>query len=140
LAGDGVSVLDKKVLYKKIMSKLGLLFSLVILFSLIGLLLVPYLITLFYGAKYTGSIFYARLLFLSMIFTLPFIFITSGILIPQKKQKELYVIKTLTPLVNVILLLILIPKLGLLGAVLSRIFSRFFGSILSLIALFRLKR
>ncbi len=134
------SVLDKKALYKKIKSKFWLLFSLVILSSLIGLLLVPYLITLFYGAEYESSIFCARLLFLSMIFALPFIFITTGILTAQKRQKELFVIKTLTPLVNIVLLLILIPKFGLLGAALSAIFSMFFGFILSLIALFRLKK
>ncbi len=134
------SVLDKNEVYKKIKKRLWLLFSLAILVSLIGLLSAPYLITLVYGAKYTDSIFYAKLLFLSMIFALPFAFINLGVLIPQRRKKELYVLNTLIPLVNIGLLLILIPKLGLLGAVLSRIFSRFFGFVLSLIALFRLKR
>jgi len=134
------SVLNKETLYKKIISKLWLLFLLAVLFSLIGLLLVPFLITLFYGTKYMGSVLYARLLFLSMIFGLPSMFITMGILTAQRKQKELYIINTSTALVNIALLLILIPKLGLLGVALSRIFGKFFAFILSLIALFRLKR
>ncbi len=135
----GFSVLDKKEVYKKIRKRLWLLFSLGVLVSLIGALLIPYIILLFYGVKYTNSIFYARLLFLSMVFGLPSIFILSGVLIPQKRKKELYVINTLIPLANLVLLLILIPKFGLLGAVLSRLFSRIIGFILSLIALFRLK-
>ncbi len=133
------AVLDSKHLYRKVRSKMWIIFLLTLVASLVGIILVPYFIPLLYGNNYSSSVFYAQLLFLSMIFAVPATFIMHAILVPQKRKKSLYFINTSIPLINIVLLLFLIPKFGLIGAVLSIVISRLLNFVFVFVAMQKLR-
>jgi Na+-driven multidrug efflux pump len=66
------------------------------------------------------------------ILFLPFYFLGTIVLQSQKKQAELYQLKTSISLIEIVLLFIFIYFYGLMGAILAKIISRFIESIFSL--------
>lgn len=112
---------------------------------LLGLLLcftlwvsLPYLIKLFFNDPYSQAVKYARLLSLSVI-PLPLWWVTSDILLYQKRGKSLTLIMNIPTITMIILQLMLIPSLGIYGLVFSIIFSRYTVLFISLLYLIKRK-
>lgn len=116
---------------KTIWGKVWVLLLVSIIIVGIYILLAPYFFNIFFP-KYLDSIPYSQLLSISLIPV-----IISGFLYTsfesQKSKSELYKFNIYTNIFNLILLFPLIYFWGLLGAVLSRTLTRFFGMILSFI-------
>ncbi len=97
----------------------------------IGILLTPYIIHLLYTTKYSASILYAQLILVSILLEIPgrtFIQLFKS----QMGVKELYKIQVFTSLSNIVLLIILVPLFGLMGAIIARIVNRAAVSVISL--------
>jgi len=87
-------------------------------------LLAPVFFKTFYP-QYVDSIFYSQIYSLSLIAiatTLP-----NGALLAHKKNKELYFLKTMQPVVKIALFLILLPQYGILGLITAHVVARFIG-------------
>lgn len=106
---------------KKHLSKT--IFSSILIFFII-FLLVPFFISVFFGQKYQESIFFAKLLSLPLLFCLPNMLL-SKIIIFQKRLKQTLFLSSFPAAIKMVLYLVLIPKLGILGLVLSLIISKF---------------
>lgn len=85
--------------------------------------LAPWFYHTFYP-QYTDSITYSRLFALTLlVFPMSMIALT---LYTKNKTKELYKINTYVPIVQLISTIILVPILGILGAIIARLLSQFF--------------
>jgi len=85
--------------------------------------LAPWFYRTFYP-QYTDSIMYSRLFALTLlVFPMSMIALT---LYTKNKTKELYKINTYVPIVQLISTIILVPILGILGAIIARLLSQFF--------------
>ncbi|OQY44983.1 MAG: hypothetical protein B6242_11550 [Anaerolineaceae bacterium 4572_78] len=95
--------------------------------NLIGVLaivvLIPIIIPLLYSEMYLGSIQYAQLLMISLVFNLPNSFF-NGALFARKQIQTIYRSNTFSSLLQLGLFAFLIPRLGILGIVISYIVSR----------------
>ncbi len=109
---------QRKILYAFIISGL---------FAVVGFLLVPFLLPLFFSEAYAGSVWFSQVLFISTVFVLPgFIFFTA--LQAKKRVSELYRYNTAYSVFSIVLLLFLVPKFGILGAILSRVVTTVFST------------
>jgi O-antigen/teichoic acid export membrane protein len=90
---------------------------------IIAVFLTPLMIHLAYPA-YLESVRYARWLFISLAFIVPTLVINSA-LTSQQSTRQLYQANLIFATVQIGSLIILVPTMGLLGAVLSRVISRF---------------
>lgn len=115
----------KATLPKKIIIFSLLLIPLIILYVVFS----PYLYSYFLP-NYMESIPYTRYLSLSLVFSLP-ILVFNQTLIAQMQKRGLYTTRIISPLIKIALMIVLIPKLDILGAVLSVIM----GSIANIIIL-----
>ena len=88
--------------------------------GLIGFFLLPILIPLFFSQRYIDAVPYARWLWLSTCLASPFVFLAS-ILNAQQDRKFLYTRRLSSQLLLLVMFFVLIPPLGLLGAVIARI-------------------
>ncbi len=77
----------------------------------------PYLYK-FLFPQYLNSIFYSQLFSLTLILAAPMLFF-NAIINAKAWYKDLYISKISTSVVKIVLLLLLVPKLGVLGAVLA---------------------
>ena len=85
--------------------------------------LAPWFYNTFYP-QYTDSITYSRLFALTLlVFPMSMITLT---LYTKNKTKELYKINTYVPIVQLISTIILVPILGILGAIIAKLISQFF--------------
>lgn len=108
----------------------------IFLISLIATALYILLIPIFYKLllpQYLDSIFYSRVYALMLLFT-PIVLYTEA-LVAQKKIKELYIIKTISPIIRIVLFVTLLPIYGMLGLIIGTLLARFIG-ILMTIAIF----
>lgn len=110
--------------YYKLLSLVKKSVGIILLISIIGLslfaLILPVLITFFFTDKYADSIFIAQI-YLSVV---PFYFLTilsSTILIKLKKENVYTFSLISSGVINVALYVILIPWLGIIGAVISSV-------------------
>lgn len=100
------------------------------------ILLSPYLFRIFFP-KYLPSIFYSQLLSVSLIPAVIAGFLYTT-LESQKAKKEIYKFNLYTNSLGIIVLFLFIYYFGILGAIISRIISRAFSCLYSIILLRRL--
>lgn len=83
----------------------------------------PYLITFLYSQRYADSGFYAQLLLAALFFGMPVAVINKALLSSQRKIKEIYKLEVFHMVVEMVFLMPLIFKFGLLGVVLAKVAS-----------------
>lgn len=110
---------NKKIAYSAIKRRFKYVILLEIIIIIIGIIIIPPIILYFYSEKYVEAILYAQLL---MFMTLlgPAI-ILSNLVISQKQLRKIYKITIIPPIINILLLIILTPLFGLLGACIATV-------------------
>jgi len=88
--------------------------------GVIGFLVLPIAIPMFFSHKYVLAVPYAKWLWLSLCLSSPFTFLAS-ILNSQRDKRFLYIKNLASPATTIILFVLLIPTYGLDGAVGARI-------------------
>ncbi len=88
----------------------------------IGILLTPFIIHLLYTTKYSASILYAQLILVSVLLAVPGRTLIQ-LFKSQMEIKKLYKTQAFTSLLNIILLIILVPQFGLMGAIMANIIN-----------------
>jgi O-antigen/teichoic acid export membrane protein len=123
---------------KDIKQNIGDKFLKLFLFGIliIGLYIViaPFFYKIFFS-KYLDSIFLSQLFSVSML-NLTF-FPASTVLTTKSKIKEQYIINIASSIFQIIAMIIFIIWFGLIGLVIARILTRFFGSFLSLFLFYK---
>lgn len=112
---------------------LGIIITLVVF---VYLLLAPLVYKIFFP-KYIESIFYSQIYAISII-AITLLYLPFSALQAQVATKELYFLNFWNSLVQIILLIIFIYFWGILGAIISRVISRFLNLIFSFILLKRI--
>ncbi len=113
----------KKILPQKILTTTILLLVVVIIYILTA----PFLFKHFLPA-YQDYVLFSQILMISLLF-LPKIFFYLS-LTANHKKKELYIISLSISMLKIILFLLLIPRLGIMGIIVSLILSEFLEYIL----------
>jgi len=113
---------DKQVYSRLTRYRLGYSTVANVVVVVILILLAPFVITMIYP-KYSDSIVLTQLLLLSLIFGWPATFFLTA-LQARKKIRAIYRYNLLSGILQIGALLILIPFLGVMGAVLSRLIVR----------------
>ena len=111
---------------KRLMPKF-IIFNIILLIFII--IILPFIIKLFYSEKYIQSIYYAQIYTL----TIPLAFImtiTSNIIVAHNKENILLKLRIVGTIVLLSLYVLLIPLLGLIGAIISSIIYYIFIDIL----------
>lgn len=90
--------------------------------GLLGFVLLPIFIPMFFSHRYAESVPYARWLWLSLCLSSPFTFLAS-ILNAQRDKLFLYLKNIASPATTLVLFLLLIRRYGLAGAVAARIIN-----------------
>lgn len=129
LAMPKLSEKNIKDIKKSFLKKFLKLFILFIPFSLFLILILPYLYKILFP-QYLKAIPYAQVLALTIILT-PFSILTTSLVVEMKKR-ELYIIKSVTPVLQIILFLILIPIYGIWGVIIAILSTQLFNSALLL--------
>ncbi|EKQ54511.1 MAG: membrane protein involved in the export of O-antigen and teichoic acid [Methanobacterium sp. Maddingley MBC34] len=99
-------------------------------------ILVPFLIPLFYSASYHDSIFYAQLILVAQVAFAPGA-ILNQMLKAQARSREMLRILLITRILEIVLFAVMIPLLGLLGAVIVRIINNLGFSLITYILIKR---
>lgn len=110
----------KKTLLKKVIKATILIAPLVLIYIIIA----PYLYKIFFP-QYMESVFFSRILFLTVL-----IFPASIVSLSfqaQMAKKELYQLGIIIPLFQIILLIILTPIYGILGVIIARLANQLIG-------------
>lgn len=125
-----VAVMEEKKAYAETKKRLAYLTIGFAAICGVGIALCPYIIPLLYSGKYLDSVFYAQLLFISIMVVTPGTILLQ-VLAAQKKVKSLYIVNTSFPLLEIVLLVLLIPHLGILGAVFAKLASRLYHTAIT---------
>jgi len=123
----------RKEIRKSLLKKIGKAVLLIIPIVVVYIIAAPYVYKIFFP-QYLDSIFYSQLFIFSLI-AFPTTIITLSFEAKMMK-KELYQFTIISPLVQIILLIVLTPLLGILGVVIAQLIARAFNIFLSLL-LFR---
>jgi O-antigen/teichoic acid export membrane protein len=129
--------LEPKQVAQRVREKMPVMIVVNIAAVALAVWLTPVVMNIVYSSKYAGSVVYAQLLFVSLVLVLPTVVINSA-LTSQQRTRELYQANLIFALAQIGALLILVPTLGLLGAVLARMVARFCLAGYSFYALWRL--
>jgi O-antigen/teichoic acid export membrane protein len=124
--------LKKTLLYKVI--AVGIF---IVVVTGIFIVLAPAFYGLFFP-KYLAAVRYAQIISLSLAGVVLSMFIYT-VLESQKAQRELYQFNIYSNAFNLIILFFLIHYYGLMGAILARLFSRYFNLALSVVLVRRIK-
>lgn len=109
--------IDLKKITKSILIKI---FTGASIISFITALIMPYLIKILYSTKYNESIIYAQIYLITIPLAVIFYFL-STVFIALEKEKIIIILRVISVIINVLLYFILIPLLGILGAILASI-------------------
>jgi len=113
--------------YNRIRSKLSLLVFLSILAAVIGIVLSPFFVPLFFSSTYKTAVPFTQLFFVSLAFGLPsIVFLT--LLQARKRIRSMYTYQVTTAVITIVALLVLIPKFGILGACIAKLIIRYVSS------------
>jgi len=82
----------------------------------------------FFFPQYLDSVFYSQIYSFTLLAVSGTIF--NETLIAHKKQRELYLHRTIVPIVQIVLFFILLPLYGLMGLVITHVIMRSFSGIL----------
>ena len=127
----GRDIEEIKVSFKKKAVRLFLL-GVVVIGTYI--LVAPFIYKIFFP-QYQEAVFYSQLFALSMLNLA--LFPATTALRAKKNVKGLYISNFVTPIFQIITMLVFILWQGLLGLIIARIISRFFGSFLDTYLFFR---
>jgi O-antigen/teichoic acid export membrane protein len=119
---------NKKGAYSAIKKRFKYAILLEIIIIIAGIIIIPPIILYFYSGKYVEAVLYAQLL-MFMTLSGPAI-ILSNLVTSQKQLRKIYKITIIPPIINILLLIILIPPFGLLGACIATIVGSGFISLL----------
>jgi O-antigen/teichoic acid export membrane protein len=125
LSKRGIAELKSAMPHKLVvtsMASIGLAAVYIILAPLIYSLLFP---------QYIESVLFSQVLAVTLIFS-PAVLIGET-LIAHRKTKELYVVRTVIPIVKIALLFLLLPPYGIWGAVLAILISKTLNAIMLLV-------
>lgn len=95
--------------------------------AVLYILCAPFLYKIIFP-QYIESVIYSQIYAMLLILLPTTLF--GQALTAHARKKELYIAKTSTPLLNIILLAILLPIYGLMGAILAILLSRLFNAII----------
>ena len=99
-----------------------------LLLALVYALLAPYFYKFFFP-QYLDSVIY------SQIYSLTLLAISATVcqeaLVAHKKKKELYLQRTIVPVVQIVLFLVLLPFFGLLGLIMTHVIVRSFSALVA---------
>lgn len=95
--------------------------------AFLWVIVAPYFYKLLFP-QYLDSVFYSQIYSFTLLAISGTIF--NETLIAHKKKRELYLYRTITPVVQIILFFILLPLYGLMGLVITHVFIRSFNAIL----------
>src|SRR3989344_6083401 len=98
------------------------------------ILLAPLFYKIFFP-RYLDAVFLSKIFAISMLNTPPALII--GALTAHKKIKKLYWFNAISPIFQIVILIVLTPLYGLMGLVLARVIARTFTSAISLIIYYR---
>ena len=126
-----LSTKNKESAYSSVKKKLFYLMIMAIIITTVIVLLAPFIIPFFYSEKYSESIFYAQLLSLGLVFTIPTQMISKALFPSQKEIKKITRLKVSSSVVEVILLFSFGLTMGLFGIVLAKLLGRIFAMIYS---------
>lgn len=113
---------------KKVLRHQSIVFFLLTIVTAISYIIVaPTLFQLFFPV-YSQSVFYTQLLAVSFL-AFP-VFLPVSIMQAQGMTKKLYIYNVLSASSQIILLLILVPLLGVIGAIIAKVVGRLFSSFL----------
>jgi O-antigen/teichoic acid export membrane protein len=129
--------LERKQVAQRVREKMPVMIAANIVAVALAIWLTPVVMNIVYSSKYAGSVLYAQLLFVSLVLILPTVVINSA-LTSQQRTRELYQANLIFALAQIGSLAVLVPTLGLLGAVLGRLVARFCLAAYSFYALWRL--
>ncbi|EMH6404193.1 oligosaccharide flippase family protein [Providencia rettgeri] len=115
---------------KKIVKLTYIYFLLLIIISIFSFLIGPFLLVFIAGSKYSESGVLIGWLCLGQIFGGMYLMVTNYIFF-SKKTSRLALTTISTGIINVILLIVLIPYVGLLGAAYAFVISKFLQFILT---------
>ena len=90
-------------------------------------LLAPYFYKFFFP-QYLDSVFYSQIYSLTLLAVSGTIF--NETLMAHKKKKELYLCRTIVPIVQIALFFVLLPLYGLMGLIITHVIIRSFGGLL----------
>ena len=127
---------DIPTLQKTLPRKLILFFFILLLITLLYVFAAQ-LIYEFLFPQYLESVIYSQVFAFSILL---FPSNTIGqVFVAHRKQRELYIMRTLGPIFKIILFVICIPMFGIWGAIGSLLASKTFGALMSLFFFYRLK-
>ncbi|MDO8729002.1 MAG: oligosaccharide flippase family protein [bacterium] len=95
--------------------------------ALLWVITAPYFYK-FLFPQYIDSVFYSQVYSLTLLAVSGTIF--NETLVAHKKKKELYLHRTIIPVVKIVLFLILLPLFGLMGLIVTHIIIRSFSAVL----------
>jgi|SRR3989344_3107844 len=95
--------------------------------ALLWVILAPYFYKFFFP-QYLDSVFYSQIYSFTLLAVSGTIF--NETLIAHKKKKELYLHRTIVPVVQIVLFFILLPLFGLMGLIVTHVIIRSFGGLL----------
>ncbi|OGD67249.1 hypothetical protein A2442_00555 [Candidatus Campbellbacteria bacterium RIFOXYC2_FULL_35_25] len=113
----------KKILFPKILK----LFLITLVSFILYILIAPLLYKIFFP-QYKEAIFYSQIFGIAIL-TQPLTLIATSFT-AQAKTKKLYWVNTLSPIFYIILCLLLIPTLGIIGAIMAFLGLKIFKSVL----------
>ena len=90
-------------------------------------LLAPYFYKFFFP-QYLDSVFYSQIYSLTLLAVSGTMF--NETLMAHKKKKELYLYRTIVPIVQITLFFVLLPLYGLMGLIITHVIIRSFGGLL----------
>lgn len=99
-----------------------------LLLALLWVIFAPYFYRFFFP-QYLDSIFYSQIYSFTLLAVSGTIF--NETLIAHKKKKELYLHRTIVPIVQIVLFFILLPIFGLMGLIVTHVTMRSFSGLLS---------
>lgn len=128
LALPKLSEKNIKGIKKGLLKKFLKLFLVSIPFTLFLILLAPYFYKILFPA-YLESIPYFQILALTLILV-PFSLLGTS-LVAEMRKKELYIVSTMIPILQIILFLVLIPFYGIWGIIAAILIAQICGSALT---------
>lgn len=129
--------MDSQLLIKTLKKFIPKFTILMLLFSLLILFILPIIIPSLFSESYSGSIFYAQI----YTFVIPLTVITSitdPVLMALNKENLLFRIRVIGIIIVLLLYLLLIPLLGIFGAIISSI--AYYMILMSLQLIYILKK
>ncbi|MGB2814242.1 MAG: oligosaccharide flippase family protein [Dehalococcoidales bacterium] len=126
-----IATMNEKVAYDEVKRRLPWLLVVMVIVCGIGALLCPYVIPWLYSSKYLESILYTQLLFIPVIFGTIANVLRRGPLQAQRKTRQLFKLNISVFLFELVAMVLLALKFGIIGIIIARALARAFDSAYS---------